>query len=246
MADAKKANGTETPPGRDLGNLRLIWGHAIRYPGRIAAASLALLVAASGEGLVGVLRAAGAQVVQSSPGRRAGIGELVQAAEACGATRVVLLPADSHLVLLAQEAARQVAQRGVWLQVVECPSLQGAVAAVAVWDPAGDVEKSVRAVATAASSTTDGAVRALEGGRVVGLVGGREVSRAEDVPGALAEVIAALPTRGVELATVVLGEGQDPSLGKVVESSLRLRRRSLEVQVIEGGPAAFPVLVGVE
>ena len=138
------------------------------------------------------------------------------------------------------------AQRGVWLQVVECPSLQGAVAAVAVWDPAGDVEKSVRAVAAAARSTTDGAVRALEGGRVVGLVGGREVSRAEDVPGALAEVIAALPTRGVELATVVLGEGQDPSLGKVVESSLRLRRRSLEVQVIEGGPAAFPVLVGVE
>ena len=207
---------------------------------------VALLVAASGEGLVGVLRAAGAQVVQSSPGRRAGIGELVQAAEACGATRVVLLPADSHLVLPAQEAARQVAQRGVWLQVVECPSLQGAVAAVAVWDPAGDVEKSVRAVAAAASSTTDGAVRALEGGRVVGLVGGREVSRAEDVPGALAEVIAALPTRGVELATVVLGEGQDPSLGKVVESSLRLRRRSLEVQVIEGGPAAFPVLVGVE
>ncbi len=36
----------DTSPNRDLGNLRLIWGHAVRYPWRIAAASLALLVAA--------------------------------------------------------------------------------------------------------------------------------------------------------------------------------------------------------
>ncbi len=34
------------PPSRKIGNLRLIWGFALHYPGRIAAACLALLVAA--------------------------------------------------------------------------------------------------------------------------------------------------------------------------------------------------------
>ncbi|WP_462417840.1 DAK2 domain-containing protein [Kytococcus sp. Marseille-QA3725] len=207
---------------------------------------VALLAAASGEGLSNVLRAAGARVVESSPGRRTGIGDLVGAVEACGATRVVFLPGDDQLLLPAQEAARHVAQRGIWMQVVDSRSLQGTVAAVAVWDPVDDVDKSVRAMVGAASSTHDGAVRALPGGDLVGVVGGQQVTRAATVEEALPAVIAALPTRGVELATVVLGEGVDASVGRLVEASLRLRRRSLEVQVIEGGPAVLPVLVGLE
>lgn len=207
---------------------------------------VALLVAASGVGLVEVLRTAGAKVVRSSPGRRAGIGELVEAVLACGATRVVFLPGDGQLVLPAQEAARLVAQQGVWMQVVESRTLQGTVAAVAVWDPAADAEKAARALTAAAGATHDGAVRALPWGGVVGTVGSREVARGEDVADVLPDVLAELPTRGVELATVVLGEELDPAVGRAVESSLRLRRRGLEVQVVEGGPRAFPVLVGLE
>lgn len=207
---------------------------------------VALLVAASGRGLVEVLRAAGAHVVESSPGHRVGIGELVEGALACRASRVVFLPADEHLALTAQEAARQVAHRGVWLQVVDARSLQAAVSAVAVWDPGADVEKAVRTLTTAAGSTHDGAVRALPGGGFAAVVGGQEVGREEELTQAVAEVMAGLPTRGVELATVIVGEGQDPQVGKVVEASLRLRRRAVEVQVIEGGPEVFPVLVGLE
>ena len=42
MADPK----AEAPPSRNLGNLAMIWHHSVRYPGRIAMAGLALLVAA--------------------------------------------------------------------------------------------------------------------------------------------------------------------------------------------------------
>src|SRR3954469_24814531 len=34
------------PKGRSIKNLRMVWGFALRYPGHIAAAALALLVAA--------------------------------------------------------------------------------------------------------------------------------------------------------------------------------------------------------
>ena len=37
----------EAPSEKKLGNLAIVWRHAVRYPGRIAAAALALLVAAS-------------------------------------------------------------------------------------------------------------------------------------------------------------------------------------------------------
>src|SRR6185503_17850346 len=36
----------EPPSNRNLGNLRMIWRHAVRYPGRIACAAAALLTAA--------------------------------------------------------------------------------------------------------------------------------------------------------------------------------------------------------
>ena len=42
MADSS----AETPRSRKLGNLAMIWRHAVRYPGRIVIAALALLVAA--------------------------------------------------------------------------------------------------------------------------------------------------------------------------------------------------------
>ena len=41
------ASGAEAKGGRKIGNLSMIWGFAIRYPGRIAGAAIALLVAAS-------------------------------------------------------------------------------------------------------------------------------------------------------------------------------------------------------
>jgi ATP-binding cassette subfamily B protein len=44
MADTKD----EAPPSRKLGNLRMVWDAAIRYPGKIVGAGLALLVAALG------------------------------------------------------------------------------------------------------------------------------------------------------------------------------------------------------
>src|SRR3546814_8538684 len=43
MADKR----AEPAPPRKLGNLAMIWRHAVRYPGRIAIAATALLVAAS-------------------------------------------------------------------------------------------------------------------------------------------------------------------------------------------------------
>jgi ATP-binding cassette subfamily B protein len=42
MADSS----AEAPPTKKLGNLGIIWRHAVRYPGKIGAAALALLVAA--------------------------------------------------------------------------------------------------------------------------------------------------------------------------------------------------------
>src|SRR4051794_41736220 len=40
------ANPTNRPKGRSLRSLRTVWSFALRYPGRIAIAALALLVAA--------------------------------------------------------------------------------------------------------------------------------------------------------------------------------------------------------
>src|SRR5919202_4582731 len=41
------ANTPNRPPGRSLKNLRMVWGFALKYPGHIAVAAIALLIAAA-------------------------------------------------------------------------------------------------------------------------------------------------------------------------------------------------------
>ena len=41
------ANAPNRPKGRTIRSLRMVWGFALRYPGHIAIAALALLVAAA-------------------------------------------------------------------------------------------------------------------------------------------------------------------------------------------------------
>ena len=51
---------------------------------------------------------------------------------------------------------------------------------------------------------------------------------------------------GGELATLVLGADAPPDLGELLTSHLAQRWPFVQVQVIEGGQAHYPLLVGVE
>jgi len=218
--------------------------------------AVAVVACAEGEGLAEVFGTAGAVVVPTRPGLRASAGQLLDAIRSSGSQCVLVLPNDSDTELAAEAAASAAAEAGLEVHVVPSRSAVQGIAALAVFEPTAGVQDNLEAMSGAASATRQGAVtvarkRALTGagwcnpGDVLGVVDGEVMAVGKDLAGVGSEVVAQLLAGGGELLTIIRGDGGGPELSAAVAASAR-ERRDVEVSIIEGGHAGYPLLLGVE
>jgi dihydroxyacetone kinase-like predicted kinase len=83
-------------------------------------------------------------------------------------------------------------------------------------------------------------------GDILGTVGAEVVVVGDDLGLVGAEVVARLLADGGELLTVIGGAGGGPELSAAVAQTARETRPDLEVSIIDGGQATYPLLLGVE
>nr|WP_277626308.1 DAK2 domain-containing protein [Arsenicicoccus piscis] len=217
----------------------------------------AVVQCASGEGLVTLLRDAGAVVVESSAGRRASIGQVLAALHGSGAGRVLLLPNDSDLVLASEAAAEDARATGLDVVVVPSRSVVQGLAAQAVVDPAADfaesrvvVEQTVAATGygevTVASRDADTAAGPCRAGDVLGLVAGEIVEVGDSLDEVARDVVDRLLADGGELVTALGGQDcPDESLDRLA-AHVGSRQPAPEITVHQGGFAPALLLLGVE
>ena len=214
------------------------------------------MACAAGEGLAQVFKAAGAVVVHSRPGLRASAGQLLDAIRSTGSRCVLVLPNDGDTELAAEAAASAAGDAGLEVYVVPSRSAVQGVAALAVYEATASIRDNLDAMTEAASATRYGAVtvsgkKALTGvgwcepGDVVGVVGGEVVAVGKDLAVVGSQVVARLFVPGGELLTIINGAGGGRDLSAAVAASAR-EGRKVEVTVIEGGQASYPLLLGVE
>ncbi|MEP6797350.1 MAG: DAK2 domain-containing protein, partial [Lapillicoccus sp.] len=219
--------------------------------------ALAVVACAAGEGLAGVFRGAGAQVVLSGPKRRASAGQLLEAARATGAASVLVLPNDADTVLAANAAASVAREEGISVRVVAARTAVQGIAALAVFDPGAGLEANALSMASAAAATRNGAVTVAtrdaltsagwcHSGDVLGVVDGDVAVIGDDLQTVAGEVVDRLLASGGELLTVVTGEDAPAKLGEDVIAAARIRRRDLEVSQLYGGQPVYPLMIGVE
>jgi DAK2 domain fusion protein YloV len=222
-----------------------------------ARAAVAVVACASGEGLAEVFRAAGAVAVLSQTGSRASAGRLLDAIRSCGSGAVLVLPNDPDTQLAAEAAASAAAETGLKVHVVATRSVVQGLAGLAVFEPTASLQKNEAAVGGAAAATRHGEVTmavkeavtaagTCQAGDVLGLVDGEVVAIGHDPAVVGAEVAARLLGGGGELLTLVHGVGGGPDLASSVAASARERTPGIEVSVIDGGQATYPLLLGVE
>lgn len=218
---------------------------------------VAVVACAAGEGLAEVFRTAGAVVVFSRPGLRASAGQLLEAIRSSGSGSVIVLPNDSDTQLAAEAAASAAGEAGLEVHVVPSRSAVQGIAALAVFEPTASAADNLVAMGGAAAATRHGAVTVASKeaetsagwchpGDVLGVVDGDVVAIGKDLAVVGAEVVARLLAGGGELLTVVHGAGGGPELSAAVAASARHVSLDIEVSIIEGGQAAFPLLLGVE
>jgi dihydroxyacetone kinase-like predicted kinase len=143
------------------------------------------------------------------------------------------------------------------VHVVKSRSAVQGIAALAVFEPAASGRVNLIAMSGAAGATRHGAVtvaakESLTGagrcqpGDVLGTVGGDVVAVGNDLGTVGADVVARLLADGGELLTVISGVGGGPELSAAVARSARAGHPDVEVSVIDGGQATYPLLLGVE
>jgi DAK2 domain fusion protein YloV len=218
---------------------------------------VAVVACAAGEGLAQVFTAAGAVSVFNGPGRRASAGQLLDAVRSAGSRCVIVLPNEGDTLLAADAAASAAADGGLEVHVVRSRSAVQGIAALAVFEPTAGSRDNLIAMSGAAAATRHGAVTVASKesltsagrcypGDVVGAVDGDVVVVGKDLAVVGVEVVARLLAGGGELLTVVSGAGVGPELAAEVAQAARAGRRDLEVSIIDGGQAIYPLLLGVE
>jgi hypothetical protein len=83
-------------------------------------------------------------------------------------------------------------------------------------------------------------------GDVLGVVDGDVALLGDDVAGTAQEVLRRLLSAGGELVTLVVGSDAEPGLAERASAALLRDRPDLEVVVVDGGQAVYPLLIGVE
>jgi len=240
-------------------------GHGTRAPradgsGTSAVGGAAIVACAAGVGLEGLFEDSGAVVVRSGPGRRASTGGLIDAIRlqhARGASGVVVLPNDGDTLLAAAAAVRAVTDEGVEAHLVHVRTAVQGIAALAVFEPTAAASANVLAMQAAASATRHGAVTVAnraaltsggpcEAGDVLGVVDGDVVIVGSDQLDVSRQVVRRLLASGGELVTVVAGVDAPDGLLDAVTDEARSAHHGIEVSLIDGGQAVYPVLLGVE
>lgn len=217
----------------------------------------AVVACSAGPGIAALMAEAGALTVDSAPGHRASAGAILDAVREAGAPTVILLPNDKDTVLAAEAAGAAAAEEGVTVRVVPARTVVQGLAALAVYDPGQDVNDTVLAMTSAAVATRHGAVTVAvrealtwagvcQPGDVLGIIDGDIALIGDDLAATARDVLGRLLAAGGELVTLVTGAGADPDLLAAVQGGLHHDHAEVEVIVIDGGQASYPLLIGVE
>jgi DAK2 domain fusion protein YloV len=215
-----------------------------------------VIAVVAGPGLAAAVTAIGGTAVVPA-GSHVTAEELSAALQqSCG--EVVVLPNDMECLEIATHLAADLRGQGRRVAVIPTVAQVQGLAALAVHEPGAEFDSTVVAMSSTAGHTRHGAVTVAESpamtmagrcekGDVLGLVDGDFVEIGDDLGEVAWRVVERLlASGGGELVTLVRGRDADDQLIERLTARIRTWSPSLDVDVVDGGQARYPVLVGLE
>lgn len=209
----------------------------------------------AGPGLAEAVTGLGGTPVRADS-REQALAELTAAAGHAGGD-LIILPNDPTTLRRAGELAAALRGPGRRVTVVPTVAQVQGLAALAVHEPAADFESAVVAMSSAAGHTRHGAVTIAEGaamtmagpcrpGDVLGVVMGDFVEIGTSVEEVAWAVARRLLSTGGELLTLVPGVQVTDGLPGRLAGRVSAQWPGVDVEVVAGGQARYPLLLGLE
>ncbi|HEX9889006.1 MAG TPA: DAK2 domain-containing protein [Nitriliruptorales bacterium] len=221
---------------------------------------VAPVVVLDGAGLTELAEELGATVVPGTSGQLPTVADLLDAIAHTDGERIAILPGHRNVVPTANLASGvAAAEAGRDLVVIdEADSPAAALAALAVCDPAGDVEATIAGMRHAAEACrcgeVVGAVRdadtpagRVRRGQALAVVAGQVTAAFDDPVDAVAAVARVLASDGTEVVTLIVGADVDAAERDRAEAAVReVLGAAAELDVIDGGQAPQRYHLGAE
>lgn len=267
LADA----GAAIQPALGLGDLSQIKITTLRPRGSTPRRRIVISMVA-GRGLADTTESQGgtAVPVAGGPVGASTLADLL----AADTDEVIILPNDMEQLEMAHLLAREATGDGRRVAVIPTVVQVQGLAALAVHEPTGDFDDVVSAMTEAAFGTRHGAITIAEApvatmagrcvaGDVLGIVGGDIIHVGDSLTEigwrVMVDLIENTPASGrpsptadaaargrADLLTVIIGDAEDVDLAHDLSERARCRCPGIEIQVLFGGQARYPMLIGVE
>jgi DAK2 domain fusion protein YloV len=214
-----------------------------------------VVAVATGEGLRRIFRSLGVGVtVRGGQSMNPSTAEILDAIEAVPAGDVVLLPNNSNIVPVAEQAAARSTKR---VRVVPTRGIPEGFAALLDYDPQAPLEENATAMGRAARRVVAGevtrAVRATDsevGAIVEGDFIGLSRSGVESIGHTLSDATCALIDRLLrpdhEIVTLIEGKGTSVAETRKVTEWMRAEHPEVTVERHVGGQPLYPFLLSIE
>jgi DAK2 domain fusion protein YloV len=214
-----------------------------------------VVAVASGEGIRRIFRSLGVEgVVAGGQSMNPSTAEVLEMIERSPGKEVVVLPNNSNIVPVAEQAA---ALSDKHVVVVPTRAIQEGFAALLEYDPETEADSNAERMAEAASRVVTGevtrAVRAADSaagpvaaGAFIGLDRHGIVSVSADLAEATCGLLEAILTPAHELVTVFEGAGATAGATRRVSEWLAANRPGVDFERHVGGQPLYPYLVTVE
>ena len=221
---------------------------------RFQAGDVGVVAVAVGDGFRRIFEELGASVVEGGQTMNPSTEDLLQACNAVGAGKVIILPNNRNVIMTAQQV-QGLCDKDV--RVVPSRTVPQGISAMLTLDPGGDLESTIKAmtesldgvqtieVTRAVRSTSVDGIK-IKNGDAIAVVNGdikaAGKSSQEVIDGALEQVKA----EGYELLTIYAGEEVDEaSLTRLIEH-LRERFPGLTVEAQRGDQSHYPYILSLE
>ncbi|MDR7317349.1 DAK2 domain-containing protein [Brevibacillus nitrificans] len=217
--------------------------------------SYGLIAVAAGEGIAKILRSMGVHVVvEGGQTMNPSTEDFMKAISGLHANEIIILPNNSNIVMVAQQAA-ELSETSV--SVVPSKSIPQGMAALVAFNREAGIEANTIAMNKAIASVKTGmvthAVRdtrmgdvEIKEGDYIGIAEKEIVTAGPDLLQSAQTLLLDLVDEDAEIVTMFLGEGATQEVAEALEAALAEAYPDVEVEIQDGGQPLYPFIFSVE
>ena len=214
-----------------------------------------IIAVASGDGLAQLFHSVGVtQIIQGGQTMNPSTKDIVDAINATGKDKVIVLPNNKNIFLVAEQAA-DVADANV--KVVHTRSITQGLSAMINFNKEADIDENVAAMEEALDDVISGQVKVavrdttIDGQEIkkdnyMGIVDGSIKVTDPDRKQATLEMVKAMLDEDSEVITIIYGADADQAEAQAIADEIQSWDEDYEIEIHEGDQPVYPYLISVE